>query len=682
MKNGKQEGFILASFQIIGMAESKNIPIPNITPQMKNCKLAINLVGARELKPYHFLKIGNSKVEFDVGDLNKKLETKNTKEPSGHSPNYLEHFEMDIQIPQDLLFVPPINFRVFDKRLLGSPLVATRSTSLFPYVTWANKEEAKEILQAEVINADIKVIDEIPGSGMILSGLDKIVKMDVNEIPLEEEPPVQTKIEENNELSKKNEMEIERIIQEENKKNEGGEQIELQLIEIKVPTEGRTIKEVEDTQLEVKGEIEEDVVGMGRFKRKIIAHELERDFEKPPFLEFNLKRGTNNSNIVGVLKANIAIWGSEEKPVTLTDVKSLAKEQNLILRVYVLEGEQLVANSKNGLCKPYLRLSCGKGEKLNIEDGENVSKKETLRPKFYRSFEFNIVLPTNNKLTVSVWDDKIGFDDMIGETVIDLENRFFSEEWKAMDKKPIESRTLWNPSSSNPQGKLTMWVDILTQEQAQQNPLVNILPPPPQVFEVRLIIWDTKDVAFRDEKNLISNKMSDVFISAYIEGVSKPQKTDIHWRCEDGKALFNWRMVFRMTLPTAHPRLKVQMWDKDVIAPNDAICEANFNLKKLCDQAYKKFVLGQESKTDLEKQFVSMYHPNYEGPQGKLQFELTILTESEANLNPVGIGRSPPNPLDLPNRPKTSFNPFRVDKMLTNVCCAKCCCCCDGCKIF
>ena len=68
--------------------------------------------------PYHFLKIGNARVEFDMGNK-QKITTKNSKTPSGPSPNFLEHFDVDLQIPEDLLFVQPINFRVFDKRLLG-----------------------------------------------------------------------------------------------------------------------------------------------------------------------------------------------------------------------------------------------------------------------------------------------------------------------------------------------------------------------------------------------------------------------------------------------------------------------------------------------------------------------------------------------------------------------------------
>ena len=51
-----------------------------------------------------------------------------------------------------------------------------------------------------------------------------------------------------------------------------------------------------------------------------------------------------------------------------------------------------------------------------------------------------------------MWDEDIlGGDDMIGSTVIDLENRQFSKKWLKLDPKPIETRNLWNPSSSNPQ---------------------------------------------------------------------------------------------------------------------------------------------------------------------------------------------------------------------------------------
>jgi ribosome biogenesis GTPase A len=56
-------------------------------------------------------------------------------------------------------------------------------------------------------------------------------------------------------------------------------------------------------------------------------------------------------------------------------------------------------------------------------------------------------------LTIEVWDDD-GFlkPDFIGMTKIDLEDRFFSKEWRERykEKKPIEERTLFAPKSSAP----------------------------------------------------------------------------------------------------------------------------------------------------------------------------------------------------------------------------------------
>ncbi len=47
-------------------------------------------------------------------------------------------------------------------------------------------------------------------------------------------------------------------------------------------------------------------------------------------------------------------------------------------------------------------------------------------------------------------------------------------------------RTLWNESSSNPQGQIKLWVDVLTQQEAQNKPVENIAPPLPVQYELRV----------------------------------------------------------------------------------------------------------------------------------------------------------------------------------------------------
>jgi hypothetical protein len=66
-----------------------------------------------------------------------------------------------------------------------------------------------------------------------------------------------------------------------------------------------------------------------------------------------------------------------------------------------------------------------------------------------------------------------------------------------------------------------------------------------------------------------------------------------------------------------------------MLNPNDAIAECNLNLKGLFSRVYKA-----KSGFDLDKQWLKMTHPNFEGTQGKIQCTLQLLTESESKSKP------------------------------------------------
>ena len=55
-----------------------------------------------------------------------------------------------------------------------------------------------------------------------------------------------------------------------------------------------------------------------------------------------------------------------------------------------------------------------------------------------------------------------------------------------------------------------------------------------------------------------------------------------------------------------------QVWDKDILNPNDAIAEANLNLKSFYNRAYK----NKSDRESLEQQWVAMTHPSAQGVQG------------------------------------------------------------------
>ncbi|KAK2511343.1 Fer1l6, partial [Columba guinea] len=77
----------------------------------------------------------------------------------------------------------------------------------------------------------------------------------------------------------------------------------------------------------------------------------------------------------------------------------------------------------DGKSDPYIVLRLGNTE---IKDRENYIPKQ-LNPVFGRSFEIQATFPKDSLLTVVIYDhDFVGTDDLIGETKIDLENRFYS----------------------------------------------------------------------------------------------------------------------------------------------------------------------------------------------------------------------------------------------------------------
>uniref|UniRef100_A0A3B3WGC3 Otoferlin n=1 Tax=Poecilia mexicana TaxID=48701 RepID=A0A3B3WGC3_9TELE len=97
---------------------------------------------------------------------------------------------------------------------------------------------------------------------------------------------------------------------------------------------------------------------------------------------------------------------------------------HVLVRVYVVRATDLHPADINGKADPYVVIKLGKSE---VKDKENYISKQ-LNPVFGKSFDIEATFPMESMLTVSVYDwDLVGTDDLIGETKIDLENRFYSK---------------------------------------------------------------------------------------------------------------------------------------------------------------------------------------------------------------------------------------------------------------
>uniref|UniRef100_A0A9J8CL01 Otoferlin n=1 Tax=Cyprinus carpio carpio TaxID=630221 RepID=A0A9J8CL01_CYPCA len=97
---------------------------------------------------------------------------------------------------------------------------------------------------------------------------------------------------------------------------------------------------------------------------------------------------------------------------------------NVLIRIYIIRATDLHPADINGKADPYIVIRLGKSE---IRDKENYISKQ-LNPVFGKSFNIEATFPMESMLTVAVYDwDLVGTDDLIGETKIDLENRYYSK---------------------------------------------------------------------------------------------------------------------------------------------------------------------------------------------------------------------------------------------------------------
>jgi hypothetical protein len=95
-----------------------------------------------------------------------------------------------------------------------------------------------------------------------------------------------------------------------------------------------------------------------------------------------------------------------------------------ILRVYCVRGINLKPKDLNGRADPYLCLTFNQ-QVINDKDNAVMAQ---VNPVFGRCFQLNGTFPQDHTLVISVMDwDVVTADDLIGETTIDLENRFYTK---------------------------------------------------------------------------------------------------------------------------------------------------------------------------------------------------------------------------------------------------------------
>ncbi|OQS01372.1 hypothetical protein ACHHYP_01203 [Achlya hypogyna] len=737
-EEGDTEGQILASIVVYCLdTPGAVVPIPReIRPKMRKAFVEIIVLGLRDMKPFQFLPVQLPFIEFTLGGkthANQEMKTEKSKRPSGANPNFLQRIVREVELPEDSLFAPMLNVMVRDTRLGGwsTPTIGNCSIDMSTKLPWGEGYIAPQRMSfSQVEEEDLAADDDSDadedapmlqgrrtaqgdiGAGVFGALQSMNVAIDLDDPALLSGPrhlPDGTVALEEEEDEAADEFEIKRkkFMKNRDDLSDGLESV-------------LTTKPFETYAL---------TIGQKKKKASLLS-------SLNP-LKFGTKKAaaasqpTSTFHVAGIFKGLVRVILDEKEP-PLINMEKLLNPLPYQVRVYVLNGTNFAPMDPSldgtpGKSDPYLVLRLGK-EKIN--DRKNFIE-DVVDPDFYKVFEFNVQFPGASTLTIDAFDhDFIGGDDLIGSTTIDLEDRFFDKNWHDLGKefktterwfpKPVEQRALTIPTSKAQMGQLKLWVDILTPKEAANYPHVDIAMPPAQHYELRVVIWKTKEVPSFDE----ITDMNDLFVRASLEGCDH-QDTDIHWRAKKGKASFNWRMKFPVALGhkqhnSKFPYFKLQMWDKDIFSANDCIAEGIIDMsahfKKVCqlksslqiyqDKTPKKKVketakeaqnndairsikeaTGLWDNDPTDSTWIKMERLNRETGQkeamGAVCISMELVPVEKAKVMTVGFGRSDPNnsPFLPPpaGRLKFSMNPFYVfNELLGPKICHRvmCCLCC------
>nr|CAB3264165.1 myoferlin [Phallusia mammillata] len=395
-------GSILCAFELFLKHEQQEIPVQpprrtagdgfmvpfGIRPVLQPTALEFMLWGVRNMESFKLLSVNSPSILIQVGDVEIRTKIiKNLKK----NPNFTEPvYFRATQLPVERLYFPPVVIRVKDNRKFGS-----RPTVGQHIIT--------DVSQYQVETPKLKT--STPAD----EGYDEPM---ITDVAIEVDKPKQSK-------GKKVIAFLKKLKQ---KPRQAGPR------EDEIDWWSKFYASIGDkTMCGVYMDTGMDLV-------KVYKYELEKAENFNYFSDFiqtfKLFRGKAHDDeepdYAGELKGTFRIYRlpSDDSlpPRYFRDLPSTDPVE-VKIRVYVIRAYDLAPQDSNGLADPYLKIKVGK---KRILDRDNYIP-NSLDPTFGRMFELDLVLPMDKDLRVEVFDwDLIGTDDKIGETVIDLENRYLS----------------------------------------------------------------------------------------------------------------------------------------------------------------------------------------------------------------------------------------------------------------
>ncbi|XP_035244550.1 fer-1-like protein 4 [Anguilla anguilla] len=414
---------------------------PGVRPVLRKFRIEVLYWGVRDLKRVNLFEVEKPQVRMEcAGQMIESEEIESYR----LNPNFKEmvkHF--DVELPELVYLHPPLTIFVMEQRAFGRlVLVGTHVVQSLMHFAPKSLDEWKE--EGE----EPEPQDEKPKK---TTALNTVVSMDLRGLPLKD-----TKIPINplnlvTGTMKKGLQKPEELEEEEPEKEEldWWSKYYASLAELEKQNEE---EEDADEQQDGDGglEAEEDdavvveIEPPPKPKRKKVAtlqlypSELENEFND--FMDwlhtFPIYKGKSNyddedddddERTMGKYKGSFLIYpiSKEDEDAECQITNGIPKNlpMKVLVRVYMVKATNLAPTDPNGKADPYVVVRVGE---QHMDSKDRYIPKQ-LNPVFGEVFELTVSFPLETELTLSVFDhDLVGSDDMIGETRIDLENRFYS----------------------------------------------------------------------------------------------------------------------------------------------------------------------------------------------------------------------------------------------------------------
>ncbi|XP_025788448.1 fer-1-like protein 4 [Puma concolor] len=417
---------------------------PNVRPVLREFRVEVLFWGLRGLGRVHLFEVEQPQVVLEVAGRRVESEVLASYRENPNFTELVRHLTVDL--PEQPYLQPPLSILVIERRAFGrTVLVGSHVVShMLRFILRAHEDPPKEEGEEE------ETVDLVPKGPKGQRSLDpslaevgmprRLLKAPLKKFPLRsllnQGPELEEDIPDPEELDWWSKyyaslQELQGQVGAEDEMDDPGESDGVNLISV-------------DGEVQDQGQGEAEVKGSVSQKKaiatlKIYNSTLEEEFNNfEDWLNvFPLYRGQGgqdgdaeeerSGHLVGKFKGSFLIY-PESEAVSFSEPQiSRGVPQNrpikLLVRVYVVKATNLAPADPNGKADPYVVVSAGRER----QDTKERYIPKQLNPIFGEVLELSISLPAEPELTVAVFDhDLVGSDDLIGETHIDLENRFYS----------------------------------------------------------------------------------------------------------------------------------------------------------------------------------------------------------------------------------------------------------------